>query len=84
MRRYLAGVLTLAYSLRKHGNALPLIVMHLDDGRLSRASLRAVERAGWTLRAVERIAPFKAVANKDYDNQCAPTISLGRSCDAIP
>ena len=73
---YLAGALTLAFSLRRHGNVLPLVLCHLPDHKISPAGQRALQRAGWQLREVQRIPPFRE-APDHFKNQCAPLL---RSC----
>jgi hypothetical protein len=56
--QYLAGALTLAYTLRKHGNALPMIMYTPEGmGELSPVSRDLAECAGWQVREVEGIIP---------------------------
>jgi hypothetical protein len=64
-------VLTLAYTMRLHGNNLPLLLMHFNDDSLSPASREVAVRAGWQLYPVERIAPFKPTGMMQYQHQCA-------------
>ena len=66
---YLAGALTLAYTLRKHGNALPLLLFTLKGGELSPAARSVAERAGWRMRDWEPIAAFKPTSGT-FKHQC--------------
>ena len=68
---YLAGVLTLAYSLRSHGNVLPMVLFHLDETSLAPAAREAAQRAGWQLRVVERIPPFQPPGRDTFVDQYA-------------
>ena len=69
---HVAGVLTLAYSLRKHGNVLPLLLFHTDTDAFSQASRDVCRRAGWELRVLEGIEPFKPMPER-YHDACALT-----------
>ena len=71
---YLAGALTLAYTLRKHGNALPLLLFTLKGGELSPAARSVAERAGWRMREWEPIAAFKPTSGT-FKHQCGLPIS---------
>jgi hypothetical protein len=72
---YLAGALTLAYTLRKHGNRLPLIMYTLEGhDQLCPAGQQLAECAGWQLRKWKAIAPFKTLVEKRWFYQCAPTV----------
>ena len=67
---HLAAVVTLAYSLRQTGNALPLILFYIEGGELSPVARETVERAGWQLRPLKRVTPFKKTAPR-FTDACA-------------
>jgi hypothetical protein len=82
---YLAGALTLAYSLRKRGNALPLLLFTLKGKgvpTLSPASLDAARHAGWRIRTWAPIGPFKEPA-PHFRYQCVaiPLVVAQRACN---
>jgi hypothetical protein len=63
--RYLAAVLTLAYTLRKHGNALPMILYTIKGlTELSPVSRGLVECAGWQIREWKGIEAYKTPAKE--------------------
>jgi hypothetical protein len=67
---YLAAALTLAYTLRKHGNALPLIMFTIEGlGQLSPAARQLVECAGWQIREWKGIKPYKDT-HPSFHHQC--------------
>ena len=73
---HLAAVVTLAYSLRKSGNALPLVLFYIEGGGFSPVARAVAERAGWQMRPFNRVEPFKPTQPK-YTDACAPPC-----CDA--
>lgn len=69
---HLASVLTLAFSLREHGNVLPLVLFHNTTWTLSDTARDIVELAGWEIRTWERIAPFVGGTESKFMDTCAP------------
>jgi hypothetical protein len=64
----LAAALTLAYTLRKHGNALPLILFTINGPKhLSPVSRSVLTCAGWHIREWQEIKPFKPVSKESQD-----------------
>jgi hypothetical protein len=84
--KFLAGALALAYSLRRHGNSLPMILYTIEGlGQLSPAARRAVECAGWQIREWKNIKPYQAPAMQFvhlYAVQ-APAVQIVHLC-AVP
>lgn len=68
---HLAAVLTLAYSLRMSGNALPLVLFHMAHNSPSVAVRKAISKAGWDLRPLERVEPFSRDVADRYKDACA-------------
>ena len=71
---HLAAALTLAYTLRKSGNALPLILFHMAHAPPAPAVRSAVVHAGWDLRALERVEPFYKNTTQRYQDACVPSL----------
>ena len=61
--KYLAGVFTLDYSLRKHKSDYPLIVLYTDD--LPAEGHKALEKRSILTQRVEYLIPL---VQKDYSN----------------
>jgi hypothetical protein len=82
---YLAGALTLAYTLRKHGNVLPMMMYNIRGlGQLSPVARELAECAGWQIREVEGIAPYKETAEV-FHHQCAlPPLNLSWPTLGLP
>jgi hypothetical protein len=77
--QYLASALTLAYSLRQHGNGLPLVMFTIEGlGQLSPVAVKLAECAGWQIRMWKNIEPYKATT-KQFHHMCA-FCSFPRSC----
>lgn len=64
---HLAAIVTLAYSLRRAGNALPLVLFYIESNKFSLAARRTAQRAGWQLRVIERVTPFKETPERFTD-----------------
>lgn len=67
---HVAAALTLAYTLRKGGNALPLVLFHMAHDPPSVAVRNAVMRAGWDLRPLKRVEPFFKDVIERYQDAC--------------
>ena len=71
---HLASVLTLAFSLRQHGNVLPLVLFHNTTWTLSDTARDILDFAGWEMRTWERIAPFVNSTHPNFMDTCAPLV----------
>lgn len=80
-RHHVAAALTLAYTLRKSGNALPLVLFHMAHDLPPRAVQDVLTRAGWDLRPLERLEPFANVPPHYQDACAAPNYFMSCACN---
>jgi hypothetical protein len=71
----------LAYTLRKHGNALPMIMYNIVGlGQLSPIARELAACAGWQIRDVKGIEPFKETSEAFHHQYAPPPVPVSPSC----